>query len=108
MNEPKIGDVATCSRGQLGLITGGPVVVTYLKCEHCAGRDFRACDHSAGSQRCVWCKCETGLAYVGIHVSTDMAGKLWSSRTPTVIGNLEQLLESGRRYADLCKLKFGN
>ena len=65
---PKLGDFAVCSKGCLGLITcGRPYPVTYQD----------------GNQ---------GYAWQGIHISKELFGKPWSSRTPIIVGHIEDLL----------------
>ena len=67
MSEPKRGDIAICSAGYLGLITSdGQEEVTYP--------DGSAC-----------------RAFTGIHLSQPV-GRLWSSRSPAVVGHILDLL----------------
>jgi hypothetical protein len=73
------GKIAICSRGYLGLITeDGQKVVTYKRCPGCVAA-YGWNDS---------CTCETGLAYVGVHLTGDKAGQPWSSRNPRVVGEI--------------------
>jgi hypothetical protein len=66
------GDIAFCSRGLLGLITeDAPKCIVYLD-----GTD--------------------GYAFVGVHLTnkTSPIGSPWSSRTPRVVGNIDQFDET--------------
>jgi len=69
-NEPKKGDLAVCSRGYLGLITSeGPEEVSYPD----------------GTRGQAW----TGIHltwYRGLEYQHTNPGDPWSSRTPTVVG----------------------
>lgn len=84
----KIGTVAVCSLGCLGLITKDePQSVTYRICDYCKG-SVSGADLDDG------CTCESGTAYVGIHLSSRIApiGSPWSSRNPRVIGHIDQFV----------------
>jgi lipoprotein-anchoring transpeptidase ErfK/SrfK len=79
MLEPKIGALAICSRGMLGLITDGPKEVNY----------------GDGNK---------GFAWTGIqlqeHVYENLTVKVgdpWSSRTPKVICYVEDLINGNFR-----------
>lgn len=72
------GKLAFCSLGCLGLITEDKQKrVIYKVCDNC--RDGRG-----------YCTCETGMAYVGIHLTDKIVpiGSPWSSRTPRIIGQI--------------------
>jgi hypothetical protein len=88
---PKQGAVAYCSRNELGLITSvDPLTVTYKKCPMCLSHEqfTRALIHNVEL-----CKCETGLAWCGIHLSPEKFGQPWSSRNPRVIAkSIQELL----------------
>jgi hypothetical protein len=82
----KLGTVAVCSKGCLGLITAEQQQkVTYRKCDRCR--------NVSGALSI--CTCDTGMAYVGIHLSNKIApiGSPWSSRNPRVIGHIDQLFK---------------
>lgn len=68
---PKQGDIATCSRGQIGLITcERPVIVTYE-------------DGTIGE------------AWTGIHLGgagAPVMGSPWCSRNPNVLYNITALI----------------
>jgi hypothetical protein len=79
------GKIALCSRGALGLITEAqPKRVLYKRYDYCMGA-------ISGADAPEMCKCETGVAYVGIHLTSLLApvGSPWSSRTPVVVGDLQ-------------------
>jgi hypothetical protein len=81
------GKIALCSRGALGLITEAqPKRVLYKRCDYCAGA-------ISGADAPELCKCETGMAYVGIHLTDKVApvGSPWSSRTPRIVDDLGTL-----------------
>lgn len=93
MRQPSKGDVARCSKGSLGLITNSEKQhVIYEKCLICArGRIHLTTEVLPVCERCV-----TGEAYVGIHLTDLIApvGSPWSSRTPVVIGSLDDIISS--------------
>ena len=73
MDEIRVGTVARCQRGALGLITqSAPTKVTY----------------GDGS---------VGRAWVGIHLTSALSpiGSPWSSRAPTVLGQISDLVGEG-------------
>jgi hypothetical protein len=85
------GKLAFCSLGTLGLITKDePQHVVYKTCDACskgiAGPDF--------------CQCETGEAYVGIHLTDKIApiGSPWSSRHPRVVGEIRAVSDGSPAY----------
>ena len=82
------GDIAICSRGCVGLITADmPKWITYKKCDYCIGAISGADIDGA-------CKCETGYAFVGVHLTNKIAaiGAPWSSRNPCVVGHIDQFI----------------
>lgn len=82
--EPHRGAFAYCSRGELGLITSEtPVRVVYNSC-------LTHAEHPDQEWRRQSCVCETGIAWIGIHLSPEKFGQPWSSRTPRVVGEIRQ------------------
>jgi hypothetical protein len=78
------GKLAVCSQGFLGVITENePKPVVYKWCVAC---DQVSKAVGADVHDTVYCTCEKGVAYVGIHVGTGRAGEPWSSRNPQIIG----------------------
>lgn len=65
---PRRGAIAYCSAGKLGLITcDEPLEVTY---------------HDGNK----------GVAWIGIQLTKGIIGDPWSSRTPKVVGYIEDLI----------------
>jgi hypothetical protein len=88
--EPRRGVLAICSRGELGLITSNTRMRVYYKRGDECSR-WQEGEHSA------LCDCETGIAWVGIHLAGDKAGQPWSSREPVVVGTIESFIEHNPR-----------
>lgn len=78
------GKVALCGKGTIGLITEAePKKIVYGAGPRCA--EFMPGTHSS------LCDCETGVAYVGVHLTDAIApmGSPWSSRNPIIVGELQ-------------------
>ena len=82
----KRGDIARCSRGQLGLITASePKWITYKRCYVC----------DPGRPHHVSCTCERGYAFVGVHLTSGEGhniGDPWSSREPRIVAHIDSIL----------------
>ncbi len=78
------GKLAVCSQGFLGAITENePREIVYEWCNVCdqVSKAVGASVHDA-----VYCSCQKGVAYVGIHLGSGKCGEPWSSRNPQILG----------------------
>lgn len=95
----KAGDIAICSRGELGLVTEDmPQWVTY--------KWVAPCSKQLGHTEVV-CSCEKGYTFVGVHLTEGNGHKIgapWASRNPRVVGHISSLLaESNILQTILCE-----
>lgn len=88
MDQIKKGDLAVCSRGDLGIITSdAPQRVVYKQCENCVLRSVPMVGEVCEDLPCT---CETGIAWTGIHLIGEKVGQPWSSRNPRKVATLEK------------------
>lgn len=94
------GDIAICSRGEIGLITSPfKSKVMYKVCDHC--RLYSARENHGELVHVMACTCETGFAWTGIHLRGSKIGQPWSSRDPRKVGTIDALLAESNVYQSI-------
>src|SRR5258708_27456497 len=93
MSTVKKGDLAICSRGELGLITSDrPQSIVYRRC----------LAHQNGGEDDYCQECERGVAWLGIHLIGEKAGQPWSSRAPRKVATLAATGDGAFRLTPWC------